>query len=42
MANLVSSAFKSEYGEYEKRRGAAYYVRADGTFVRESSVYPCC
>lgn len=34
MANLVSSAFVSEYGEYEKRRGAAYYERTDGTFVR--------
>lgn len=34
MANLVSSAFVSEYGEYEKRRGAAYYERTDGTFIR--------
>lgn len=39
MANLVSSAFQSEYGEYEKRRGAAYYVRADGTCMRNPA-YP--
>ncbi|MGB7789494.1 glucose-6-phosphate isomerase family protein [Methanoregula sp.] len=25
MANLVSTAFESEYGEYESRHGAAYY-----------------
>ena len=34
MANLVSSAFESEYGEYEKKRGAAYYELADGTFIK--------
>ena len=25
MANIVSTAFKSEYGEYESRHGAAYF-----------------
>jgi hypothetical protein len=25
MANLVSTRFKSEYGEYEQLQGAAYY-----------------
>ncbi len=40
MANLVSSAFLSEYGEYEKRRGAAYYERTDGTFLQNPSYTP--
>jgi len=39
MANLVSSAFTSEYLPFEKMRGAAYYVFADGRIVRNSS-YP--
>jgi glucose-6-phosphate isomerase len=34
MANIVSTAFVSEYGEYEARHGAAWYELADGTFVR--------
>lgn len=34
MANIVSTAFESEYDEYEKRRGAAYYELADGTFIK--------
>lgn len=39
MANIVSSAFESRYGDYEERRGAAYYERADGTLVRNPA-YP--
>jgi glucose-6-phosphate isomerase len=34
VANLVSSAFESEYGEYEKKQGAAFYELADGTFIK--------
>jgi glucose-6-phosphate isomerase len=34
MANIVSTAFKSEYGDYEVRHGAAYYELSDGTLVR--------
>lgn len=34
MANIVSCAFESEYGAYEKRRGAAYYEMADGVLIR--------
>jgi glucose-6-phosphate isomerase len=34
MANIVSTAFESEYKEYEVRRGAAYYELSDGTLVR--------
>jgi glucose-6-phosphate isomerase len=34
MANLVSSAFESEYGAYEQKRGAAYYERTDGTLIK--------
>jgi glucose-6-phosphate isomerase len=34
MANIVSTAFESEYREYEVRRGAAYYELSDGTLVR--------
>lgn len=30
MANIVSTAFQSEYGEYEKHQGAAYYVMNSG------------
>jgi len=30
LANLVSTAFESEYGEYEALHGAAYYVMSDG------------
>ncbi len=39
MANIVSTAFESEYGEYEKYHGAAYYAMSDGT-VRKNSSYP--
>ena len=31
MANIVSTAFESEYGEYEKYHGAAYYEMSSGT-----------
>lgn len=34
MANLVSSAFASEYAEFERRRGAAYYECSDGRIVK--------
>ena len=34
MANIVSNAFESEYGEYERKRGAAYYEMSDGTFLK--------
>ena len=34
MANLVSTAFESEYGEYETLHGAAYYVMRDGRIVK--------
>lgn len=30
MANIVSTAFQSEYDEYEKYHGAAYYVMSSG------------
>ena len=33
MANLVSTAFESVYGEYEERQGAAYYAFAGKGFV---------
>jgi glucose-6-phosphate isomerase len=34
MANIVSTAFESEYGSYEALHGAAYYFMTDGTAVR--------
>jgi glucose-6-phosphate isomerase, archaeal len=34
MANLVSTAFESEYGEYETLHGAAYYVMTDGRIIK--------
>jgi glucose-6-phosphate isomerase len=34
MANLVSSAFSSEYEEYERRRGGAYYELSGGKLVK--------
>jgi glucose-6-phosphate isomerase len=37
MANIVSTAFESEYGAYEARHGAAYYELSDGTLVRNPS-----
>lgn len=39
MANIVSTAFESEYDEYEKYHGAAYYAMSDGT-VQKNSSYP--
>jgi glucose-6-phosphate isomerase len=39
MANIVSTSFESDYGEYEKKRGAAYYELSDGTFVKNQA-YP--
>lgn len=38
MANLVSSRFESEYGDYESRRGAAYYEFSDGE-IRPNPCY---
>jgi glucose-6-phosphate isomerase, archaeal len=32
MANIVSTAFESLYGEYESHHGAVYYCMADGTY----------
>lgn len=37
MANLVSSAFESEYAFYERRCGAAYYEMVGNQFIRN----PC-
>jgi glucose-6-phosphate isomerase len=37
MANIVSTAFESEYGEYEARHGAAWYELSDGSLVRNPS-----
>jgi glucose-6-phosphate isomerase len=34
MANLVSTAFESEYGEYETLHGAAYYCMSDGRIIK--------
>jgi glucose-6-phosphate isomerase len=34
MANIVSTAFESEYREYETRHGAAYYELSDGAFAK--------
>lgn len=34
MANIVSTEFSSDYGEYEKKQGAAYYELSDGSFIR--------
>jgi len=39
MANIVSTAFESEYGEYETHRGAAYYEMCSGE-MRKNSMYP--
>ena len=38
MANIVSAAFESEYGEYETRHGAAYYEMTDGE-LRKNPYY---
>jgi len=37
MANIVSTAFESEYGEYEARHGAVYYELSDGTLRKNPS-----
>jgi glucose-6-phosphate isomerase len=34
MANIVSTAFESEYADYERMRGAAYYELTTGKFVK--------
>jgi glucose-6-phosphate isomerase len=34
MCNLVSAGFKSEYEEFERRQGAAYYEDCNGIFVK--------
>ncbi len=34
MANLVEANFSSEYTEYEKHRGGAYYELANGKFIQ--------
>ncbi len=39
MANIVSTAFESEYDEYEKKRGAAYYELSDGTFKKNPAYH---
>ncbi len=39
MANIVSTAFESEYGAYEKFHGAAYYAMSSGT-MQKNSYYP--
>ena len=39
MANIVSTAFESCYGEYESRHGAMYYCMSDGTY-RPNPRYP--
>jgi len=39
MANIVSTAFESEYGEYESFHGAAYYEMCSGELLKNPS-YP--
>jgi len=39
MGNIVSTAFQSEYGEYEKYHGAVYYEMTSGT-MRKNPFYP--
>ena len=39
MTNIVSTAFESEYGEYETLHGAAYYAMSDGS-LRKNPHYP--
>lgn len=39
MANIVSTAFESEYGEYESRKGAVYYELTSGE-MRKNPEYP--
>ena len=39
MANIVSTAFESEYGEFESHHGAAYYEMCTGT-LKKNPNYP--
>lgn len=39
LGTIVSTAFQSEYGEYKKNQGAAYYEMSSGTMKRNPS-YP--
>jgi glucose-6-phosphate isomerase len=39
MVNIVSTAFESEYGEYETLHGAAYYAMSNGS-LRKNPYYP--
>jgi len=39
MANIVSTAFESEYADYERLKGAAYYEMTSGELVRNPN-YP--
>lgn len=39
MANIVSTEFESEYGEYISRRGAAYFALCNGE-IRKNARYP--
>lgn len=39
MANIVSTAFESEYGEYETLHGAAYYAMSNGN-LKKNPYYP--
>ena len=39
MANIVSTAFESEYGEYESHHGAAYYEMCSG-MLKKNPCYP--
>ena len=39
MANIVSTAFESEYGEYETLHGAAYYAMSNG-ILKKNPHYP--
>lgn len=39
MANIVSTEFESEYGEYETLHGAAYYAMCNGN-LRKNPHYP--
>lgn len=34
MANWVESSFSSVYGDFEKKRGAAYYLNSDGNIAK--------
>jgi glucose-6-phosphate isomerase, archaeal len=40
MANIVSTAFESEYGEYESHHGAAYFEMTSGTLVKNPRYPP--